>query len=102
MNEHVESKRSQIRRALEKNLRHSGKDLLIGRLTDLGMHYIDVEGTPVLVTVEINVARILAVLGERLSKSKSGVARLGNGSIRLTIATAEGREICGATREGKR
>lgn len=94
MNEFVQAKRVEIRGALERNSRHRAQRA--ERFTDLGMHFIDVDGTPVLVAVELNVPRILAVLGKRLVKSKSGVARLGNGSIRLTIATAEGRELCGA------
>lgn len=94
MNPFVQAKRTEIRTALERNGRHgvhAGE-----RLTSLGMHYIDIDGTPVLVAVEINVPRILAVLGKRLVKSKSATARIANGSVRLTIATAEGREICGA------
>lgn len=66
------------------------------RLTSLGMHYIPVDGSPVLVLVEINVPRLLAVLGARLRNSKRGVACGAKGALRLTVATAEGREICGA------
>ena len=91
------STRTELRQALEANRRHGHdgfKELRSRSFTDLGMHFIDIDGSPVLVTVEINVPRILAVLGKRLVKAKSATARLGNGSIRLTVATAEGRELC--------
>ncbi|MBL9187885.1 MAG: hypothetical protein JNK23_10425 [Opitutaceae bacterium] len=69
------------------------------RLTSLGMHFVPApDETPVLVTVEINVPRLLAVLGPRLFKSTRGVASSGKGSLRVSIATAEGHEVAGRTR----
>lgn len=94
MNSLVATKRTELRDALERNKRHRIPEATTQRVTDLGMHFIDVDGMPVLVTVEINVPRIVAVLGKRLVTSKSGVAKIANGSVRLRIATAEGRELC--------
>lgn len=94
MNEFVQAKRAEIRSSLERNRRHA---VVEPRFTDLGMHYIDVAGEPVLVAVEISVPRLLAVLGKRLVKSKGASARAVNGSVRLTIATADGRELCAQT-----
>lgn len=92
------STRTELRQSLEGITRLNAP---AQRLTSLGMHYIPVDEQPVLVLVEINVPRLLAVLGKRLRKSKRGVAGTAHGAVRLSVATAEGREICGAA-EGKR
>ncbi len=71
------------------------------RLTSLGMHYMPApDGTPVLVLVEVNVPRLLAVLCERVAKSKRGVASSGKGSVRVSLATPEAREICASVCNG--
>lgn len=92
MNVFTAKKRFEIRSALEKNRKHS----ISGdrRIADLGMHFMDADGTPVLVSVEVNVPRLLGVLGERLARSKNGTARLAHGSVRLEISTPEGKELC--------
>lgn len=101
MNKFVLAKRVEIRSALDKNRQHRLGDVAQPKFTDLGMHFTDVDGTPVLVTVEVNVPRLIATLGKRLAKSKSGMARMANNAVRLSIATAEGREVCAiATAKG--
>lgn len=96
MNSFVLAKRSELRATLDANHKHGIREWTPQKMTDLGMHFIDVDGSPVLVQVELNVPRVLAVLGKRLVKSKSATAKMANGSLRLTIATAEGRELCAA------
>jgi len=65
------------------------------RLTSLGMYWmLTSDETPVLVQVEINVPRLLAISAERLFRSKRGAAASGKGSVRISIATPEGQEIC--------
>lgn len=97
MSAFVATKRAELRDALDAAKKH-GLAAPVERLTSLGMHFIDVDGSPVLVNVAINVPRILAVLGKRLVKSKRGTANLAHGSVRLSVATLEGLEICGAKR----
>lgn len=96
----VLAKRIEVRSALEANRRHG----LVGqgkRVTSLGMHFIDVDGTPVLVEIEVNVPRLIAYHGKRLVKSKSGTARVSQGSVCLKIATLEGLEFCAAVRDSR-
>ena len=69
------------------------------RLTSLGMHYVEVDEQPVLVLLELNVPRLLAVASNRLIASKRGLASFGKGAVRVSIATPEGLEICGVSRE---
>lgn len=71
------------------------------RLTSLGMHYVAIDDQPVLVLVEMNVPRLLAVSVQRLKASKCGVASLGKGAVRVSIATPEGLEICAASQRRK-
>lgn len=67
------------------------------RLTSLGMHYLPApDETPVLVTVEINMSRLLAILRARVFKSKRGQASMGKGSVRVSVATPDGLEVLGA------
>lgn len=66
------------------------------RLTSLGMHYVELGGRPVLVLVEINLPRLLAVSVKRIAASKRGATSPLNGSVRVSIATAEDLELLGA------
>jgi hypothetical protein len=69
------------------------------RLTSLGMHYVPApDGTPVLVLIEINVPRLLATVGQKVTRNKCGMSAGCKGSVRLSLATARDREICGGSR----
>lgn len=70
------------------------------RLTSLGMHYVPApDGTPVLVLIEINVPRLLATVGQKVCRNKCGMSAGCRGSVRLSLATPEAREICASARE---
>lgn len=61
------------------------------------MHFMPApDETPVLVSIEVNVPRLLAILAKRVGKSKRGVASIGRGSVRVALATPEAREVCAA------
>lgn len=67
------------------------------RMVNLGMHYIPApDGTPVLVTIEINVSRLLATIGPKVCRNKCGMSAGCRGSVRVSLATAEAIEICAA------
>lgn len=69
------------------------------RLTSLGMHFVPApDGTPVLVLIEINVQRLLATIGEKVCRNKCGMSAGCKGSVRLSLATPEAREVCAAQR----
>lgn len=87
----MQNRRTELRGILDEIARLNKPAL---RLTSLGMHYIGVEDHPVLVLVELNLPRLLAVSSRRLVESKSGLVSFGKGAIRVSIATPEGREIC--------
>lgn len=65
--------------------------------TNLGMHFVNVSANQVvLVQVEVNVRGLLAVHGRRLCKSKVGKASASSGTVRMTLATPDDREIAHA------
>ena len=67
------------------------------RLTSLGMHWVAApDGTPVLVLVEINLARLLATIGQKVTRNKCGMSAGCRGSVRLSLARPEDREVCAA------
>lgn len=69
------------------------------RLTSLGMHYVPApDDTPVLVVIEINVPRLLAILGPKVCRNKCGMSAGCRGSVRVSLATPEAREICAQLR----
>lgn len=65
------------------------------RVTSLGMHYIPApDGTPVLVSIEINVSRLLATIGPKVCRNKCGMSAGCRGSVRVSLATPEAFDIC--------
>ncbi len=91
------------RTELREHLEHiAARNVPALRLTSLGMHFVDVGGEPVLVHVELNVHRLLAVALRRLRRSKRGIVTIGSGAMRVAVATPEGLEICARAEEAKR
>lgn len=92
--------RTEQRAALRKKLLAIARvNTATQRLTSLGMHYIPGPGdSPILVLIEVNVPRLLVMLGQRCCKSKRGLASAARGSVRISLATAEAHEICGELR----